>query len=233
MIPVYINTFNRLTTTRQLAEQVAELNNAVPVIIDNASTYEPLLEWYATTDIEVIRLRENLGHHAPWLSGVIAQDAAPLYVVTDCDLELSGVPRDVLSLLTEPFSWRRPVIKSGLGLRIDDLPPWQEGVMRWESRWWKRPVPHDRRFYWAPIDTTFAMYRGDTPQHVATSVVRALAVRTAAPYLARHVPWYLDGDNLDTENAYYFSTANASNSWKPAGRGLSAPYAGGGRASGS
>lgn len=225
MIPVYINTFNRLTTTRRLADQVAELDGAVPVIIDNASTYEPLLDWYTTTGHEVVRLRENMGHHAPWTSGVILQDAAPLYVVTDCDLDIEGVPADVLSVLQEPLQWRRPAEKSGLSLRIDDLPPWQEAVMRWEARFWKRRVSHDPRFYWAAVDTTFAMYCAGLPVERATQVAGVRAVRAGRPYTARHVPWYLDGSNLDDENTYYFATANTSNSWRPAGRALTASYA--------
>jgi len=225
VIPVYINTFNRLTTTRQLVEQIANLDEACPIVIDNNSDFGPLLDWYDSCPCEVIRLRDNLGHHAPWLSGVVGQDAAPLYVVTDCDLDLSGVPADTLQILREPLHWSRPAIKSGLGLRIDDLPPWQSDVAAWEARWWKRPVGHDPRFFWAAIDTTFAMYRGETPHELAMQVVRVPAVRAAAPYVARHVPWYLDGSNLDAENAHYFATANASNSWKLAGRKLCAAYA--------
>jgi len=232
MIPVYVNVFNRISTTRTLCDQIARLDNAVPVIIDNASTWEPLLDWYASDcPYEVVRLRENLGQHAPWLSGVISQDSAEVYGVTDCDLDIEGVPVDALARLSEPFSWQsaRPV-KSGLSLRIDDLPPWQASVRQWESRWWRRVVPGGR-FYFAAIDTTFALYRGDTLHATCMSVANVLCVRSAAPYTARHVPWYLDGENLDEENANYFATANDSNSWRPNGKHLAAPYAGGRHAS--
>lgn len=227
MIPVYVNVFNRLTTTRNLCDQISRLDGAEVVIIDNDSTWEPLLDWYATCPYEVIRLKENLGHHAPWLSGVVGQGTARYYVVTDCDLCIADVPDDVLTLLAKPFGWGRGVVKSGLGLRIDDLPPWQAGVAAWETRWSRRIVEQDPRFYWAAIDTTFAMYSHDTPFAEATKVVRCVSTRTAAPYLARHMPWYLDCEDLDEENANYFTTANASNSWKPDGKALSASYIGG------
>lgn len=228
-IPVFINIFNRLTMTRTLADQVAALPNAVPILIDNASTWPPLLDWYDRCPYDVIRLAENVGHHAPWLRVIPnavefqRQYGGTQYVVTDCDLDIADCPSDVLERLSEPFSWMRGIVKSGLSLRLDDLPPWQGAVKQWESRWWRRPI-QGGRFYDALIDTTFAMYDCRTPVRVATKVVRTAAVRSAPPYVARHMPWYLDGDDLDAENQHYFSTANNSNSWKPVGKGLTAEY---------
>jgi hypothetical protein len=223
MIPVYINTFNRLTTTRKLAAQVAALPGAVPVIIDNASTWEPLLDWYEHCPFEVIRLASNMGHHAPWLSGAVQRKNDGFYCATDCDLDIGDCPSDVLDLLKVPFSWGKGIVKSGLGLRIDDLPVWQSSVIEWESRWWKVPAT-DPRFFSALVDTTFAMYRVGTSISHATRVVGAKATRTAPPYLARHIPWYLDSENLDAENAHYFATASSSASWKPTGKALGATY---------
>lgn len=221
MTPVYVNVFNRLTTTQILCEQISALTNAVPIIIDNASTWEPLLDWYDHCQHEVIRLRENLGHHAPWLSGVISQDSSPVYGVTDCDLDLAGVPVDAIAVLTAGLG--NGILKCGLSLRIDDLPPWQNGVKEWESRWWKAPVIGGR-YYRAAIDTTFALYRADTRHDVCMMVANVPSLRAAKPYTARHVPWYLDAENLDAENANYFATANESNSWKPSGKSLAATY---------
>lgn len=221
MIPIYINTFNRLTLTRRLADQVVKLRRAFPVIIDNNSDWEPLLEWYQDCPYEVIRLRDNLGHHAPWLSGTVKVDNARLYVVTDCDLDIEGVPEDVLEVLERPFLWQKNgIVKSGLGLRIDDIPEWQTEVRNWESQFWRRRISGDPLFYDAMIDTTFAMYQQSTPPAAAMRVRPGNAVRTGEPYVARHMPWYLDGDDLDAENVHYFETAGRSNSWKPAGKSM-------------
>lgn len=224
MIPVYINVFNRLTTTRILCEQVSKLSEAVPIIIDNASTWEPLLDWYQNCSYEVINLRTNMGHHAPWISEIISQDNAPLYVVTDCDLDISDVPNDVLTKLQEPFTWKNKIIKSGLSLFIDDLPPWQNLVKEWESKLWMNKIK-GTNFYSAPIDTTFAMYEQSSPTKLVTTVVGVPSVRIGKPYCAKHIPWYLDCENLDEENKNYFATANNSNSWKPNGKALIANYA--------
>lgn len=228
MIPVFINVFNRLTTTRRLADQVACLPDAVPIIIDNASTWGPLLEWYNQCPYEVIRLPQNIGHHAPWKCGAVDRTKSGFYVVTDCDLDIGDCPADLMDLLKVPFGWNDSVIKSGLGLRIDDLPPWQSVVKEWESRWWKFAAK-DPRFFSALVDTTFAMYRAGTPTTHATRVVGAKSTRTAPPYLARHIPWYLDLQNLDEENQNYFATANGSASWRPQGNQLVSNYSGAGQ----
>jgi hypothetical protein len=225
MTPVYVNTFNRLETTRKLCEQIAALENAVPIIVDNASTWEPLLDWYRDCPFEVIRLTENYGHHAPWQVGATARPNDGFYCVTDCDLDVEGVPADLMAILQHPFtSWSRPPVKSGTALRIDDLPPWQIVVREWESRFWKQRI--DALRYWAPIDTTMAMYRANTPIRIATQVAGIRSVRTAGPYTARHMPWYLDPTNLDAENANYFATANSSNSWRPQGDKLVSRFCG-------
>ena len=71
------------------------------IIVDNNSTYEPLLEWYATNPCEVIRLNENMNQSAPWLIGIPFDRKYEYYVVTDPDLDLSNVPKDCLNVLKE------------------------------------------------------------------------------------------------------------------------------------
>lgn len=223
MIPVYVNVFNRLTTTCKLCEQIAALDNAVPIIIDNASTWEPLLEWYKDCPFEVIRLDMNLGHHAPWITGITNRPNNGVYCVTDCDLDLEGIPSDLMQVLRDPLaSWRMPPVKSGVALRIDDLPEWQTTVKEWESRFWRNRIRGS--YYLAPIDTTLAMYRSGTPHRSALRVAGVRATRVAGEYTARHVPWYLDPTNLDEENANYFATANDSNSWRPDGDKLTSRF---------
>lgn len=230
MIPVFVNVFNRLTTTQRLCEQLAAMPEVAVIIVDNNSTYFPLLEWYNRyCPHHVVRLDENMGHHAPWHSGIVEQyKRHEFYCVTDCDLDLDGVPADLMAILQHPFtSWSSPPVKSGVALRIDDLPPSQTQVREWEQRFWRHRVDAIR--YWAPIDTTLAMYRAHTPVRVATKVAGVRSVRTAGPYTARHMPWYLDLKNLDDENANYFATANDSNSWRPDGDKLTSRFCGGPR----
>jgi hypothetical protein len=102
MIPVIVNVFNRLTTTKKLCSQLSEMPDVKITIIDNNSDWAPLLEWYETEcEHDVVRLAENMGHHAPWKSGVVASFSnEEYYCVTDCDLDLENIPLDADSKIS-------------------------------------------------------------------------------------------------------------------------------------
>jgi hypothetical protein len=196
MIPIYINNFNRLTTTRNMVEYLAGVPDALPVIIDNFSTYKPLLKWYSHCPVEAIRMGNNHGPLAPWLFKNLAR-GADYYVVTDADLDLTGVPTDVLQVLRSGLEKYPRRVKAGLSLETRDLPQHLDStriIQEWEARFWKTRI--DERWWSANIDTTFAMYR-------AGEMWRGTgpALRADRPYTARHVPWY----RIDTDEESYFS----------------------------
>lgn len=212
MIPIYINNRDRLTTTRRLAEQCSRLTLAEVVIVDNASTYPPLLDWYYRCPFRVEMLPTNVGPRGVWTSPRLAthvERGITHYVVTDSDLDIEDVPRDVLTLLESGFDRYPWAIKSGLSLEINDLPcgyPYKSQVRDRELPYWSDQV--DAEFFRAHIDTTFAMYRtgsgwgGYGP-----------ALRTNRPYTARHVPWYQVGEDTDEERYYLQHLSTAGIFW--------------------
>lgn len=58
-IPIIINNYNRLTMLKKLIDSLTSRGYTNIVILDNQSTYPPLLEWYAKCQFEVIRLPKN------------------------------------------------------------------------------------------------------------------------------------------------------------------------------
>lgn len=93
-IPVIINNRDLLTWTSNMLAKIKQLNSVGEIyIVDNGSTYQPLLAWYETKPCNIIRLN-NLGQHAPWLCGLVAKLGTP-YVVTDSDLDISNLPLDL------------------------------------------------------------------------------------------------------------------------------------------
>ena len=107
-------------------------------------------------------------------------------------------PGDALDFFLRALRRYPGHVKAGFGLRIDDLPSHYalaEGVRRYESRWWFRRL--SKNLYDAPIDTTFALYRPDSEFSYGP------AIRSGAPYLARHYPWYSDTGHLTDEEQYY------------------------------
>ena len=213
-IPVILNNRDRLTTTRGMAEYFDDVPGVQVLIVDNASTYPPLLDWYASCRYPVLRMPRNMGQHAPWDSGAVLNAAAHLdrwgsdwYVTSDSDLDLSGVPKDVIQRLMVGYDRVPDAVKIGLSLEINDIPechrPYVIDV--WERHYWADPL--DDQFYRALIGHTFALYRRTTPHHKAMNYDRP-QLRANRPYTARHVPWYLTADNIDAENRYYFDHAD-------------------------
>lgn len=209
--PVFIIVRDRLTPLEQLVSWLESIGQTELWLIDNASTYPPLLHFLETTTHQVVRLEHNLGHRSPWLSGAVQRHARGRhYIVTDPDIVPDvDCPPNALRHFRKLLRRHRDIDKVGFGLRIDDLPhhyPHRDQVREWEQRFWRDEV--EPSVFRAEIDTTFAMYRPPgNPDHQR-------ALRTGAPYVARHTPWYLDPDQLSEEDLYYRRHANpAISNW--------------------
>jgi hypothetical protein len=215
--PVVINCRDRIAPLRKLIGWLERHGHQRIVLVDNASTYPPLLRYLERTKHTVVRLDRNTGHLAPWEASVIDIHIGPdeYYVETDCDVvPESFCPGDVLDLLRQVLDRYPEHCKAGLGLRIDNLPRWsshRREIMRWENQFWQSRIagPGDwPPLYEAPIDTTFAMYR---PSSVP---LLDKAIRTGFPYVARHDPWYSNTWARSREDRYYRAHASpAITSW--------------------
>ena len=142
----------------------------------------------------------NLGHRAPWLSGLVTELGLDThFIVTDPDVVPSQeCPTDVLELFYTTLNQYPAIDKVGFSLRLDDLPEQyahRDDVILWETQFWKNI--HPSGFFVAEIDTTFAMYRPGSGHQNGNSL------RSAPPFTARHLPWYQDSTNLSEEDAYY------------------------------
>jgi hypothetical protein len=197
----FIIMFNRLTWPRKMAEFLSDTGCEV-ILVDNASTYPPLLEWYDSCPYKVYRLQENYGHLVLWGSGIINNYKDRHYIVTDPDLDLSGVPHDYVDFLMKGFL-HEEVVKVGLSLRVNDLPvnEFTRRIVEHEERHW-RALQEDG-FYAASVDTTFAIY--DRERMLGQQVYWSL--RSPEPYMARHLPWYLGLGQIPFEELYYMTKA--------------------------
>lgn len=211
-INVFIVSFNRVTWLPNMVKDIFSMDNVGEVyIIDNGSTYPPLLKYYEQTPAKVIYLDKNLGHRSPWLSDIVEQLATPYYVVTDPDLSLAGVPKDCLLHLLKGYEKYKHlnINKAGLGLEIKDVPKNKhtEFIHFFEAEhMWKRPL--DPQFFNATCDTTFALYNKyhfiwdvDPKTHADFSY----AVRSNYPYVAKHMPWYDSPENPSEEDLFVWS----------------------------
>ena len=211
-IPIFINARDRLGCLKQLLDWLRDAGYANIHILDNASTYPPLLEYYAKLEeqgIRVWRLGTNLGHTALWQSGILEKlDIRTPYVYTDPDvLPVENCPKDFLAVLLgllRKYPWLE---KAGLGICYEDLTYFDASAKReWEKNFYQVPV--EEGVYFAPVDTTFALYRD--ARHYSVEA----AVRTAGQLMCRHLPWYYDYEHLPEDEQYYMAHANNSSTLK-------------------
>jgi len=210
-IPIIVNNRNRLTYLLQLIQSLEKRGYTNIHIIDNASDYKPLLDFYKQTSYPVYYM-PNMGYCALWDSGLFEKFKNNYYVYTDSDLEIEeGCPDDFMKLFFVLLNKYPDVTKVGFGLKIDDIPETycrREEVIKWESRFFERK--RESMAFEADIDTTFALYRPSA--YPRERMFKAL--RTSAPYIMRHLPWYEDSANLIDEQAYYYQTSTQITHWK-------------------
>ncbi len=209
-IPIFIISFNRLSYIKSLICSLEKIGKRNIFIIDNNSSYPPLLEYYKTLPYKVFYLNENMGHMVFWKSPLFEQYRSNFYIVTDPDIELlTECPKDFVERFFKILKQNPFVKKVGFSLKIDDLPiqnPLTKKIISWEKKYYKC---YKKTFdaYYAPIDTTFALYVPDS----ISSHRFGEAFRTAYPYQVRHLPWYKDPSEITEEDKFY--AEHKTNGW--------------------
>ena len=219
--PVIINNFNRLEWLEQQIDWLCRIGQKNIHIIDNGSTYEPLLKFYKKVHATIYFLDRNVGHEALWRTHIFQRLGKYYHVYTDPDvLPDESTPDDCMFYFKEILD-RYPAIKKvGFGLRTDDIPnhyPKKDEVIKWENSLLDNEI--EKGLFKSKIDTTFALYRPG-----AAFQCWEETLRTGTPYLLRHMPWYEDPGNLSVESKYYLENASSASSWYKAVAGENLQY---------
>ena len=210
-IPIFINARDRLGVMKQQIDWLLDAGYTNIIILDNNSTYPPLLEYYQSLAgdkrLKIIIFNRNLGFKAIWKSGILeALDIRTPYVYTDPDLvPVDSCPKNVVQLLLKILKKAPSMVKKvGLGMVYDDITFYDKA--RWQDieKHYYDFTDVAKDLYYIQVDTTFALYVNCRHYNLRFSM------RTLGDMMARHLPWYFDYDNLPEDEQYYLDHADKS-----------------------
>jgi len=218
-IPVIIPVFNQLSYLKNFVNWWAWYYPENDIyIVDNASTYEPLLDYYEQVayenkKIHIVLCSEN--KCAENLADVIKERIEGLYdyyVVSDPDVMIHpSTPPDFLDVFKNCLDVHN-FHRVGFGLITDDLPEWlhkREEIIYNESQLMHDPyeLKYNDKIYTgfkAPLDTTFSMFKSSHGWYAPMNGVDwGNCLRL---FKAFHLTWYLS-DDVNPEMENYFTTA--------------------------
>lgn len=206
-IPVIINNYNRIIHLQKLLEWLEKAGMRHIYIMDNASAYPTLLDYYRNTKYTVIQLKANIGYKAFWDTSIHTWFKGLPYIYTDPDIiPIDECPLYAVKFFQETLNKFKDINKVGFGLQIDDIPdfyPHKSDVIDWEMQFWKTPISEN--LYKADIDTTFALYRANSVKQQWGKTLR-----TGGFFLAKHLPWYENPDSISDEELFYKKNATSS-----------------------
>ncbi|RRT92659.1 hypothetical protein [Empedobacter falsenii] len=217
-IPVLIINFNQLFYLKQLVEFLLERGFQNIIIIDNKSSYKPLLDYYSEIEGQVVIkvMKENYGHNVLYLARKeINEYTKGYFIITDPDIiPNENLPHDFLNKMIEYLEkYFNKISKVGFALRINDIPDYfslKDKVLNWEKKFWDNKI--ENNCYLSIIDTTFALYKPNYPYYFY-NISFLPGLRVAGDFIAKHGGWYKDPNNLTQEELFYQKTANSSSSW--------------------
>lgn len=216
-IPAFIIAYNQPTFIKGMVSQLEKYTKDI-TIIDNKSTFVPLLDYYEQEyPYTLLRQKENYGHMV-YTRKEIKKLAGGLYLLTDPDLLFNPqLPPDFLSTLIA-VSEECNAGKVGFALFIDsddireDLHLNKTPIKEWESKFWEKPVSFSSdpnlEMYWAAIDTTFCLIN-ETKRNWDH-------IRIAGDFTCMHIPWHKGFEERLQSGEYeaYLQGGRSSNFFK-------------------
>lgn len=219
-IPIVIINFNQLFFLEKLVDDLLQRGFQNIVIIDNKSSYPPLLSYYQkiSQQVAIEYMDDNYGHLVFFKTAYLQHKyARGYYVITDPDIGMNPrLPIHFMDFLIELLNKKfNSLTKVGFALNITDIPDsylLKDKVIQWEQQFWQNQIAAD--LFEAGIDTTFALYKPGYPKFFKNEPF-VKAIRVGGDFTAIHGGWMIDSTNLTDENQYYMKhSSTVSNSWK-------------------
>jgi FkbM family methyltransferase len=197
-MPVVIIGYNLLTYIKQMVSQLEKYTFDI-IIVDNNSSFEPLLDYYSN-DFKYTLLRQNINHgHTVVYQDFVQNLVGDVYLITDPDLKFnSNLPDNFIDVLLEISNYFKAE-RVGFALLIDsdqirtDLFSLGYSVKKWEIQFWQKklhyPINPSLELYDAYVDTTFCLIN---KKFIPGSHIGVYSIRVAGDYSCLHLPWFKD-----------------------------------------
>jgi hypothetical protein len=220
-VSIAIISYNNLTFLEKMINQVLKYTNDI-VIIDNKSTYQPLLDFFKTNENKytILNMEKNHGHTV-YKIDTVKKILGPLYLLTDPDIELpSTLPKNFVRQFYD-LTKKYKIHKIGVALdifsdniRTDVKALGFHGVWNtikdWEKQFWKKRIEDkDFELYSGDVDTTFCFV------NEPNTIYKNLPIRIAGvDYTSKHLPWYKNWESQLRDNEYNeYMKGNISTNW--------------------
>ena len=209
-IPIFINARDRLGLMKNLIDWLLDSGYTNIIILDNNSTYPPLLEYYKSLNgdkrVKVIRINKNVGFKSIWQIGILEYlDIRTPYVYTDPDvIPIDSCPKNVVQQLLKILKRNTFIKKVGLGLVFEDITFFNKEKIKVAQNRFYATTAIDKDVYYSQVDTTFALYCNCRHYNLRFSC------RTLGDLMVKHMPWYFDYDNLPEDEQYYLEHSDNS-----------------------
>ena len=211
--PVIIPSFNQLYYIKNTIKQLKKFGLKNFIILDNGSTYPPIIEWFEKTNTPVVIDLSNPGPRNFFINPSIWNRLPNYFIVTDPDLEyFNSIPNSLVKDLieiSEKYSWS----KLALGLYKDYSKDIISMVHQWEASYWKNIIAetiYGDPIYEAKTDTTFALYNKKfvtRPFDLSWDGDFFTAPRICGRYVCKHWGWYYSNPVPKEENNFCKKTA--------------------------
>lgn len=213
-IPLIIPVYNQLTYLKNLINWFRWYAPENPIyIVDNRSTYQPLLDFYKKGLDEKLHIySENT--FIPNMTDFIQRfikTKYEFYIISDPDImPHPSIPGNFIEIL-KGYIENHGFHRAGFNLIIDDLPDnlhQKEMIINNEKEFLKNQVTSFGSFpgYKAPIDTTFCMYTTKNSGWHAPMNGKDWG-NCLRIFKAFHLGWNIDADHLNDEMKNYFETS--------------------------
>jgi len=223
--PFVVNSFNQLTYVKNMVMKLHAAGFRNIYVIDQASSYPPLLAWLAQASEEGIVFPlyspANNGPHYFFLSRLYEIFGGAPFLYSDPDLSWDVMANDFLTRMFE-IAHRYSFYKVGPALTIPGPAEMKPGmittadrgipmtVAEFEHRYWQNEI--EPGVYQAPIDTTAHLF---LPQYYPANAPLVTGLRVAGPgYSMLHLPWFIN-DPMPAEEYQFYLQQTRHTTWKP------------------